>query len=173
MSEGRELGGAQTQAEVRRRGTDYVILPRPDSSTGSRVRGCQLSSTRSSAPVVPAIPAPTPATAQLPPEYGLRQPRYPQVGRGCAAFRQSRLGPSVLSAFAGPIHGFSSADRPLTSRLLMVVMCVLCLSCYGTWASPGISLKRRSSAPPPFLEFHNSRHFSLCGSLSVRHLLAL
>lgn len=26
--------------------------------------------------------------------------------------------PSVLSAFTGPIHGLSSADRPLTSRLL-------------------------------------------------------
>ncbi|CAO2577218.1 Tumor protein D54, partial [Lemmus lemmus] len=40
--EGREEGGAQAQAEVRRRGADYVIRLRPDSSTGSRVRGCQV-----------------------------------------------------------------------------------------------------------------------------------
>lgn len=52
-------------------------------------------STWSLAPVVPAIPAPTPATAHLPPEHGLRQPRYPQLGRDCASFLSSESRDSV------------------------------------------------------------------------------
>lgn len=125
------------------------------------------------------ISAPTPATAQLSPEYGLRQPRYQQMGMGRVAFRRSRLGPSVLSASTGPIHGLSPADRPLTSRLLMVVVWVL--SCHGAWASPGIAMKRPSSAPCRFLEFANSRllrvpsatcgPLSFAGPLGIPHLV--
>lgn len=95
--------------------------------------------------------------------------------KDCAAFPPSGSrdsAPRSPSVSARPIHGFSSANRPLTSRLLMVLLCVL-LPCHGTSASFGSTVKRHSSAPSQFLEFHNSRHFSLCASPSVRLLLAL
>lgn len=164
MSEGGEEGGAQAQAEVRRRGADYVILLRSDSSTGSRVRGCQ-------------VPVLRPWLLQ-----GLRSSLRLQLRSSCHPNMDSASQGTSRRAWAASHSGSrgsaprssqplrvrftaSPADRPLTSRLLMVVVWVL--SCHGAWASPGIALKRPSSAPCRFLEFANSRH-SPCASRHLR-----
>lgn len=166
---GREEGGVRTRAEGRRRVADYVndCGPTVPLARVYEAASLQFSGLSSCSACDPSTDA---SYTQLPPEHGLRQPRYPQMGRDCAAFPPSGSrdsAPRSPSVSARPVHGFSSANRPLTSRLLMVLLCVL-LPCHGTSASLGSTVKRHPLAPSQFLEFHNSRHFSLCASPSVR-----
>lgn len=132
-------------------------------------------SSRGWATVVPAFPAPTPATLSC----RLNMDSASQGTRRWAGTVPHSRPLGVATRPLGPFqslpdqtHGFSSANRPLTSRLLMVLLCASA-PCLGTSASFGSTVKRHSSAPSQFLEFHNSRHFSLCASPSVRLLLAL
>lgn len=110
MSEGREEGGAQVQAEVRRRGADYVILLRPDSSTGSRVRGC----------LVPVL-GPwllkglrSPLRRQLRPSCHLNMDSASQ-GTSRWAWTASHSG-GRGSAPLGPLSLYGSDSRPLSGR---------------------------------------------------------